>query len=57
MDTTPVAPTDAAYPPESALAMDRAYTDWRDRDPRRTGVMAKQGFYAGWVQALNYLKD
>ena len=43
-------------PPEADLEMDRQYTAWRNTDHRHAGVMARQGFYRGWREAIQYAK-
>lgn len=56
MDTTPF-PTDPQTPTPETQAREILFDQWRKQDHRRHGVMARQGYYAGFTAALNYLKE
>ena len=55
-DTTPWPETPRLPSPEEQ-ARERLYEAWRGTDPKRFGVMARQGFYAGWRAHAAYETD
>lgn len=57
-DTTPVFNPDHEYDLPTTQARENLFEHWRAGDQvRRSGVMARQGFYAGFNAAIKYQAD
>lgn len=56
-DTTPVFNPDHEYDLPTMQAREHLFEHWRAGDQRRSGVMARQGFYAGFNAAMKHIED